>query len=1179
MLRVGAGRRKLIRGGRVTSLGEIYFGAAGTLPPRGYNYGAVPYRPAGLRTEMIDTPNGARMVRRWNPVTSTWQYSALGKEYYRTDREEVVVHVPVTIYGKRYNNTEYTIAGHMPHTSEGVTQIYRPNGDMAEVKRAVLAEYAGNRLYKGALVLHEASEEIWGYRATGPWRISVMNTRPSDEGFDVNVVLERPLGAALRTTRLDKALVLPEALEMRDDHTCVIRQMSVVLELSHESLAEAFEAIQPGWRDVGITSTSILQYARENHITTTVLHNDGLLAKYKPERGFRKHSRAMTYQVEGSHALFYKNPRVMITKDPPKRKLRTEAHPHEAVFKAYQGEEDGVFYFDDLDFLRREFLEGGRCPKVTVSAPHVLKSLTVGKCVIKKDPPNGNQVRDWLKKLNLPWCGDGLPSASLRVLLHLLRPKRKSLSDLAKEQLKQSQGGRCADCHAPLARDEEYHHKIPLMDSVSKQDFVALCKECHQVYTWSQDGPRSLNVLESTFQQSVYEAYVESPKTRATVMEPHPHLAYRGDPLLLDVVRCRRNALLEAPFDWAIFTPLDEIVPAEPGTLYDLSFVQRDIKWTGDKLISMMPFQGDGWYAAIAVQYLLSRGIIGWQHITHGLNATAHLPRDILREPLQIMEEAWEGDRDMAKASINSMIGLMCIEEASLWLVKSLLIDEGTVSGWGVKTTSEFNDGNDHVVDFYFQTVLDSTGRSMRPIHDVALQTESTRLAQAVEIIKSLGTPQRDICTFKTDSIGFYCRRKRKAECLSIASTTFKSLAAPKGAFQLCGVTSTESMECVYRVEEKMAPLKTKWSFPTIRATPPRVEPYTWTTHQPDTALSHVLDGGSLCITGHAGSGKTYLTNQLVEALREKGERVVCLAKTHVACSLLGGETVNRFVHKHILAGSFKGVIVVDEMSMLEFKLWGFLYRLAPSCRFICVGQWCQFPPVGGHTFLDTHLPDDCVQKSRMFHSMCGGNLFELTTCMRSDTQLYDWYTSLCPGGSRYSTPFEEVLVEARETFTCHAPADWVLCIDHSNRVSLNRQRNAALKPEGATWVKVPKMSCPNEPQDFWLYPGQVLIAHIQAAKGGVKNGLMYTVKSVAEGSVEFEAPSAREPGSHGGLTLKLDFVAKHMRLSHCLTISSSQGRTLGGKVAILSQHKRFTRLHLMVCLSRATQASLVRVI
>ena len=119
------------------------------------------------------------MLRRWDPTTSVYKYSSLGKQYYNTSQQEVTIHLPVTIYGKRANGTTYTFTGHMPIVSEGVTRTYRPNGNMQQLKQLVLADYQDNGMYEGARVVHQASEEIWTYRNTGNWKVSVLNTNPN----------------------------------------------------------------------------------------------------------------------------------------------------------------------------------------------------------------------------------------------------------------------------------------------------------------------------------------------------------------------------------------------------------------------------------------------------------------------------------------------------------------------------------------------------------------------------------------------------------------------------------------------------------------------------------------------------------------------------------------------------------------------------------------------------------------------------------------------------------------------------------------------------------------------------------------------------------------------------------------------------------------------------------------
>ena len=101
------------------------------------------------------------------------------------------------------------------------------------------------------------------------------------------------------------------------------------------------------------------------------------------------------------------------------------------------------------------------------------------------------------------------------------------------------------------------------------------------------------------------------------------------------------------------------------------------------------------------------------------------------------MEESWPDTdlgRDLRKRSVNSLIGILCIDEASIWTVKSVL-NEGEVRymDYSVRTTNEFAHGE--VTDCYYETRLDNAYRSTRPIHDHCLHTELTRLAMAVNYI------------------------------------------------------------------------------------------------------------------------------------------------------------------------------------------------------------------------------------------------------------------------------------------------------------------------------------------------------------------------------------------------------------------------------------------------------------
>jgi len=139
--------------------------------------------------------------------------------------------------------------------------------------------------------------------------------------------------------------------------------------------------------------------------------------------------------------------------------------------------------------------------------------------------------------------------------------------------------------------------------------------------------------------------------------------------------------------------------------------------------------------------------------------------------------------------------------------------------------------------------------------------------------------------------------------------------------------------------------------------------------------------------------------------------------------------------------------------------------------------------PLAGHQLLATQLPDDCVEHSRMFHLLCGGNRTVLKECKRADATFYDWCMNLCLTGSRYEASFGDVLKEAKEFCNGKETPRWTLCIDHELRKRINRQANLREKPGNAILIKIPKLKCANAPQDFYQYKGQQSQAVVQHSK------------------------------------------------------------------------------------------------
>jgi hypothetical protein len=282
----------------------------------------------------------------------------------------------------------------------------------------------------------------------------------------------------------------------------------------------------------------------------------------------------------------------------------------------------------------------------------------------------------------------------------------------------------------------------------------------------------------------------------------------------------------------------------------------------------------------------------------------------------------------------------------------------------------------------------------------------------------------------------------------------------------------------------------------------------------------------------------------------------------------LGGVTCDFFTYKSILCGTCKSQwIVIEEVSMIELALWNFLQRLKfMGVKYILLGDMEQNGPCGGHVWAGEILPEDCVIRSPLLQILADNNRMILSENKRSDALLFDFYTSLVPGGCLHKTPLEDVLKFAKEKFPKQPGWPAIsLVIPHKERKRINAAQNKATKPNDAVLVE-------GEDGPMWLHLGLKLVAHLCGKQRGVCNSAFYTILSLGETVRVLCELTTKE------LDLTWDFVKQKLRLAYSITQASCQGTTLRGRVRIYD-HPRLTRRGLYVCSSRATAANLLEVI
>ncbi len=136
----------------------------------------------------------------------------------------------------------------------------------------------------------------------------------------------------------------------------------------------------------------------------------------------------------------------------------------------------------------------------------------------------------------------------------------------------------------------------------------------------------------------------------------------------------------------------------------------------------------------------------------------------------------------------------------------------------------------------------------------------------------------------------------------------------------------------------------------------------------------------------------------------------------------------------------------------------------------------------------------------------------------------------------------------------------------------INRRHNLA-KKSGNILLATPKTNkAVNQAQNFFIYPGQVLVGCLEQKQGNLANGLFYKV-------VECDRDRATLENNGTQFELPTAVVARSMRMTYALTYASIQSLTLPGRVRLSDTgHSRMDWRKLNVAMSRATGSAFVEV-
>ena len=523
-------------------------------------------------------------------------------------------------------------------------------------------------------------------------------------------------------------------------------------------------------------------------------------------------------------------------------------------------------------------------------------------------------------------------------------------------------------------------------------------------------------------------------------------------------------------------------------------------------------------------------------------------PAGTLAQPLQTMETAWRaiGHGDLAKKSVNSLIGLWCIDQCYVYKCLSSLLDDDCPPG-ALKSVFLYEGGV--INDFVTKELVCNGGISSRPLHDIAMAQEHVRLGTALYVLKRLRAPAYEI---KTDSILYRAPKRAK---VSVANLTYANLHNCRDTFE--GHTGARRLDkgCSlppWRGEGEVFRVETAQESDRLRCDPKkptrphtlRILTATWQELSMEEAEHRVLQGQSLLVLGSPGTGKTFFCKGLVELLRAQGKKVDICSKTHSASSRAGGCTADHWLRRHVIHGACNvDCLWIDEIGQLDIELLATVNRLTYlGTQLLISGDFAQFAPIG-NSWRGSPVPKDALAQSRLLHTLAGGNRLCLTECKISDHELFGFYTRLIPGGNLFGLPIQSAVNQAREKFTYQGICQLNLVLSHRKRVELNRRCNLHFKAQDAIYLpcSLQKRVALNVPQPMWVWPGLALLGCLPLERQGIRNGVEYHVAAVNETTVTLG----------NGPVLTHEQAVAWLRLPYSMTYASVQGRETEGSLAL----------------------------
>jgi 5-methylcytosine-specific restriction protein A len=553
----------------------------------------------------------------------------------------------------------------------------------------------------------------------------------------------------------------------------------------------------------------------------------------------------------------------------------------------------------------------------------------------------------------------------------------------------------CNQCKKGIKKHFEIDHIMPLAQGGNNdiKNLQILCKGCHQEKTRNEHEAGAYNNKLDTFSSFNCEvlAVMNSDFSKSfAFIETIGENPYFGPDInvpvyYFDINKCRSNILRFSRFDFCLFTVMDKIEPYRNQHGAGVYYIESS---------NYFPLRGNGWYYYPMVEYCLTNNIIAKSDIKYCIISGLTIPKDYYTE---FIEYVYKNMNDKAKLAINSMIGAfnININKNVKWTTELITRDidlafEPFLNDNGCfikqfdldKVDSEFSGDTNNTFYQVFKSYESKKLETEAPIYNQIIQMENIELHKLAMIIEdNYGT----VLDLKTDCVACWFN------CDGIPFKLLDEINI-KGYYW-----DKEKKYPKYKLENgqrlKFGRME-KWK----RNEQFKYEPKEWTLFNDgdrDQLRDTIISSGKSCnIDGLAGTGKTYLINDIKEELDRLGLKYICLAPTNKSAQLIKGKTLHKWINSMKTQKNINNLdveyIFVDEISMVSeyfYKHLMIVKQLRPNIKFILSGDFEQLKPI------NDRIGEDFDYKNSMaLFELCDGNRVQLTKCYRADKDFFDMY-------------------------------------------------------------------------------------------------------------------------------------------------------------------------------------------